>query len=85
MKKIIFLLVTILLLISNNLLAWEATFDAGYYGRLYNKKDELGAVRPRQDTRFNFTNGLALNGNLLFNEEVFWSKKTTYDIQGNKC
>lgn len=71
MKKLIFLITIFLLLISNNISAWEATFDAGYYGRLFNQKDQLGATKPKQDTKFNFTNGLALNGNLLFGARSF--------------
>ena len=71
MKKFVFLVFTFLLLISSNVSAWEATFDLGYYGRLFNQKDELGATRPKQDTKFNFTNGLALNGNLLFGAKSF--------------
>jgi len=71
MKKLVFLLSAFLLLISSNVFAWEATFDLGYYGRLFNQKDELGATRPKQDTKFNFTNGLALNGNFLFGAKSF--------------
>lgn len=71
MKKLVFLVSAFLLLITSNVFAWEATFDLGYYGRLFNQKDELGATRPKQDTKFNFTNGLALNGNFLFGAKSF--------------
>lgn len=71
MKKLIFLLTIVSILVSNSLYAWEATFDAGYYGRLFDQKDQLGATRPKQDIKFNFTNGLALNGNILFGVKSF--------------
>lgn len=71
MKKLIFLLTTTLLLISSDLFAWEATLDTGYYSRLFNQKDQLGATRPKQDIKFDFTNGLALNGNILFGAKSF--------------
>lgn len=92
MKKLIFLVTTVLLLISSNLLAWEATLDAGYFGRLFNQKDQLGATRPRQETKIDFTNGLALNGNVLFSAKSFsfgpelslnygWANTTDLQVQ----
>lgn len=71
MKKIIFLISAFLLLFSNNSSAWEATFDAGYYGRLFNQRDQLGATSSKENTRFNFSSGLALNGNYLFGAKSF--------------
>jgi len=71
MKKLIFLVTTALLLISTNALAWETTLDAGYYGRLFNQKDQLGATRPRQETKIDFTSGLALDSNILFSAKSF--------------
>lgn len=64
MKKL--LLTLFLLLLSNTANAWEATVGLGGYGRIFDEKDQLGAVSKHESLIPEFSGGLALNGSFLF-------------------
>jgi hypothetical protein len=64
MKKL--LLTLFLLLLSNTANAWEATLGLGGYGRIFDEKDQLGAVSKHESLIPEFSGGLALNGSFLF-------------------
>jgi hypothetical protein len=64
MKKL--LLTLFLILLSNTANAWEATVGLGGYGRIFDEKDQLGAVSKHESLIPEFSGGLALNGSFLF-------------------
>ena len=65
MKKL--LLTLFLLLLSNTANAWEATVGLGGYGKMFDEKDQLGAVSFSEPLKLKTSMGLALNGSFLFN------------------
>ena len=65
MKKL--LLTLFLLLLSNTANAWEATVGLGGYGRMFDEKDQLGAVSFSEPLKLKTSMGLVLNSSFLFN------------------